>query len=170
MRLVRLCVAGCVAILLQAGLAQAGLPGYLLPQLALLVVIQAAFLEHGIQGVVASFLVGLALDFSSALLVGPWAGAFVIVYAGLTILSRGLFVESPLVTVLAAFFSTVAANCFFSVLSPNSDLSVVGHLLHILSQAAVTAACAPFFLPCISYVSERRASPLRRVSSAAPAL
>ena len=170
MRMIRLCLAGCVAILLQAALAQAGLPGYLLPQLALLVVVQAAFLEHGVQGVAASFLIGLALDFSSALLVGPWAGAFVAVYAGLTIVSRGLFVDSALVTVLAAFLSSVAAGVFFSVLSPNSDLSALGHILHIISQAAVTAACAPLFLPCIAYVSERRSGAIGRVSAAAPAL
>ncbi len=166
MSALRVVIFGFLAIVLQSCLAHLGLPFAVMPQLALLVVVAAAFSGSSASGVFSAFLVGLLLDFSSALLVGPWAGALVTVYAGLALVSQRLFLESGIVSAVVAFASAVVASTFFALLSPQSDLSVWQHGVQILTQAAATAACAPWAVALMSRGGQRRTvSALRGPSS-----
>lgn len=165
MSMFRILLTGFVALLLQSGLVQLGLPEFILPQLMLLVVIGAAFSGSSVPGVVAAFLLGLLLDLSSAVLVGPWAGAFVTVYAGLALISQRLFIESGLVAAVVAFVASIAAGTFFALLSPQSDLAMWRHIAQIMGQAAVTAVLAPWVVAIVAKPAQRRAAAALRSSS-----
>lgn len=162
MSISRMLIVGFIALLMQSALAQLGVPGALLPQLMLLVVVGAAFSGSSVRGVVSAFILGLLLDFSSALLVGPWAGAFVTVYAGLALVSQRLFLESGIVSAVVAFIAALVASTFFALLSPQSDLASWHHIVQILAQASVTAVCAPWFIALVARVGLRRAVPALR--------
>ncbi len=161
----RFLIIGFVALLLQGALAQVGLPTLALPQLMLLVVIAAAFSGSSAPGVISAFLLGLLLDFSSAVLVGPWAGAFVTVYAGLALVSQRLFLESGLVAAFVAFVATIVAGVFFALLSPNSDLAALEHVVQIFGQAAVTAVLAPWVVAIVAKPGQRGLATAVRNSS-----
>lgn len=165
MSMLRVLLTGFVALLAQGGLAQLGLPAIVLPQLMLLVVVGAAFSGSNVPGVVAAFLLGLLLDLSSAVLVGPWAGAFVTVYAGLALISQRLFIESGLVAAFVAFVAAIVAGTFFALLSPQSDLAMWRHIAQIMSQAAVTAVLAPWIVALVAKPAQRRAASTIRNSS-----
>ena len=161
----RFLIFGFVALLLQGALAQFGLPVLALPQLMLLVVIGAAFSGSSVPGVVSAFFLGILLDLSSAVLVGPWAGAFVTVYAGLALVSQRLFLESGLVAAFVAFVAAVVSGTFFALLSPNSDLAALEHVVQIFAQAAVTALFAPWVVAVVAKTGQRRMAGSVRNSS-----
>ena len=167
MTLLRAILYALVALACQGVLAQFGIPSSLIPQLSLLVVVCVAFSERSVQASVAAFGVGFLTDLSSALLLGPWAGAYVTVYAVLALLSPRLFIESGLVAGFVAFFATVGAGAFYSLVSPQSDLTLWQHVLQLLGQALATALCAPWALGLLSFVSQRKhAASMRNVSPA----
>ena len=155
MTFVRTLAVGLLALAIQSGCTQAGIPPYVLPQLVLLVVVRAAFSESSVQATAAVFLLGLLTDLSSAVLVGPWAGAFVTVYAGLTLLSQRLFVDSGIAAACISFIATLCAGLFFSFMSPHCDLLVWQHALQLFGQATATALVAPWVMAILSHLSGR---------------
>jgi|688.fasta_scaffold06265_6 rod shape-determining protein MreD len=161
----RFLIFGFVALVLQGALSQLGLPVVVLPQLMLLVVIGAAFSGSSVPGVISAFLLGILLDLSSAVLVGPWAGAFVAVYAGLALVSQRLFLESGLVAAFVAFVAAIVAGTFFALLSPHSDLAALEHIVQIFGQAAITAALAPWLVAVVAKPGQRRMATSVRNSS-----
>jgi rod shape-determining protein MreD len=169
MRALRTLAVGCCAFLAQSALAHLGLPPYLIPQLVLLVVIQSAFAQGNVVGVCVAFLLGLVVDVSSAVLIGPWAGAFVTVYAALTMLSRGFFVDSTFVTMIMSCVSTVVAGVFFSFVSPHSNLTSVSDVGTLFGHAITTALIAPWLLGRFASMTERRSSAFGGVSPLSPA-
>ena len=88
----------------------------IVPNLLLLVVGFFAFYEVSIFGSILAFGMGLVLDLSSGVLLGPWAAAFVSVYGMLSALSQRLFVESFLASFVALFFSSLLASFVYLVL------------------------------------------------------
>ena len=59
-----------------------------------MVLVYLAFYEVSTFGAALAFLLGLQLDVSSAKLLGPWAGSFVLVYGFLGPLSQRIFIDT----------------------------------------------------------------------------
>jgi cell shape-determining protein MreD len=138
---------GLIASLLQGMLLFIGLPAYLLPQLAVLLVVCLAFVEVSVLGAFIAFGLGLVLDFSSALLIiGPWAGAFVTVYACLALLSQRLFVESGVVAVVTSFLAVLIADTLYMILAYEYRPVSWDYPTEALGQALTTAVIAPLVL------------------------
>jgi rod shape-determining protein MreD len=146
-----------MAIALQGILGHLGLADRFVPQFLVIFVVYLSFVEANAFGCVTSFVVGLLLDFSSAVLVGPWAGSFVVIFCVLALLSRRLFIDSGLAAMVITFASVVVANILFSVFGDEYPALTWEYPQKVLGQALSTALVAP---PVLAFLSRlwRRAS------------
>jgi rod shape-determining protein MreD len=122
-----------------------------MPQGLLVCVVYLAFYEFSVRASIAAFCIGLLLDMSSAVLVGPWAGAYVLVYLFVAFLSQRLFVESRVVAMLVVTGSTFLSTAVFLLLSSKHHLFFSEYALIILGQAAMT----PFIFAALRSLSQR---------------
>jgi rod shape-determining protein MreD len=136
---------GLLAVFLQSGLLHAILPGGV-PNLCLAMTVCIGFLEPSALGAVLAFLLGLELDLASASLLGPWAGAFSLVFGALASLSQRLFVESRPAIALVAFVATVVGDSIAMLLRSPSNVfdSIGGWGSIVLIEGGYTALAAPF--------------------------
>ncbi len=137
-------VLGLVGILLQGTIFRLVLPASLVPHLLLVLTLYLAFYETSVLGVFLSFFLGLLLDLSTGLLLGPWAASFVVIYCVLSLVSDRIFVESGLAAVVIAFFSTVGLHVVHFLLATNLRPAIGELVSGALLQAFVTGVCAPF--------------------------
>jgi rod shape-determining protein MreD len=144
MRLVICFLVALFLLVVQGALHQVGLPAWLIPQGVLVCVVFLAFYEFSLAGVVMAFLLGLSLDMSSGVLLGPWAGSYVVVYAILAFLSQRLFVESALVAMLVVASATVIAGVLFLLLAFEYQAVTREDFLLLVGQAFASALIAPF--------------------------
>ena len=104
-----------IALASQGMLGHLGLPSALMPQFVIVMVVALSFSEVNSFGCLMSFAIGLLLDFSSAVLIGPWAGSCVVVFCALAMLSQRLFIDSGIAAMVITFSSVVVANVLFSL-------------------------------------------------------
>ncbi|MEY4667704.1 MAG: rod shape-determining protein MreD [Pseudomonadota bacterium] len=135
-----------VAIALQGILGHLGLADRFIPQFLVIFVVYLSFAEVNAFGCLMSFVVGLLLDFSSAVLVGPWAGSFVVIFCVLALLSRRLFIDSGLAAMVITFVSVVVANILFSLFGDEYPVLTWEYPQKVLGQALATALVAPILL------------------------
>jgi rod shape-determining protein MreD len=160
-------IIGMIAALFQGTLLYIGIPSYLLPQVVLILVIYLGFHEVSLVGVFTVFGLGLLMDFASAVLVGPWAGAYVAVYGALAVASQRLFVESAIVMVVTGFVACVCADLIYLGLAYEYQPSGSSYIVDSIGQAFATAIVAPVFMAILARVLYRRTVPvLGRVSAA----
>jgi cell shape-determining protein MreD len=106
-------------------------------------------------GAVLAFSLGLLMDFSAGLLVGPWAGAYVTVFAVLAALSHRLFVESRIVIVVATFAASMGGDLVFYLLTLQQSTFSWDVLGDLTGRAIVSAMCAPWLVQRVSsFLSE----------------
>jgi rod shape-determining protein MreD len=139
-----------VGLAAQGILGHLGLPDNLIPQLLVILVVSLSFAEVNAFGCVMSFVMGLLLDFSSALLIGPWAGSFVVLYCALALLSRRLFIDSGIAAVVITFTSVVVTNVLSSLFGTEYPVLTWEYPQKVLGQALVTALIAPAVLSILS--------------------
>jgi rod shape-determining protein MreD len=145
-----------VALVAQGSARHMGLPEIAVPQVLVVVVVSLAFSEVNAFGCVMAFVLGLLLDFSSAVIIGPWAGAFVVVFGVLALLSQRLFIESGVAAMVISGLAVIAANLLFSVLGAEYPIITWEYPQRILGQAVATALFAPLLLGAISRRSRKR--------------
>ena len=133
---------GMVALLLQGSILASLLPDHYTPNLLLVVVIAVGVAERNIGGLILCFLLGLELDLSSGLLIGPWTGACTFIYLVLFSLSQRVFVDTP----IAMFGVTFIMSC------------VGGGVYHILSYVVPYVAGSTPSLNDISTISIKEAA------------
>lgn len=134
---------GFIAILVQGTFLRSLFPGYLVPNLLIVLLVYLGFYESNALGAVLAFLLGLQLDLCSELLLGPWAGSFVVVFCVLTLLSQRIFVESILVVFLACGLASLFCSLLY--LSLIYEFKPVGSQVWslLLTEAVLTGAVGP---------------------------
>jgi rod shape-determining protein MreD len=146
MRLVVCVILGLLVMAAQGLLFHMGVPFWAIPQGLLVCVVFLAFHEFSVAGVVTAFLLGLLLDMSSGVALGPWAGSYIIVYAVFAFLSQRLFVESKIVAMLVVGAATLlAGGVFLALASGNQGLSPDDGITLIGQSAASALVTAPIF-------------------------
>lgn len=155
MRLIKCCVAAFVLLILQGIVQNLGLPAWCVPQGVLVCVVFLAFYEFSLAGVALAFFLGLLLDLSSGVLLGPWAGSYVIVYSVFAFLSQRLFVESAVVAMAVVAIATVLAGVAFLLLA--FEYQAVGRedLVMLGGQAVASAFIAPLVFRGLTRVWRR---------------
>lgn len=154
----RLLICFFVALLLlgiQGVLHNSGLPAWLIPQGLLVSVVFLAFYEFSLAGVVMAFLLGLLLDMSSGILLGPWAGSYVVVYALFAFLSQRLFVESSVVAMAVVALGTLLAGIVFLLLAFEYQSVTREDVIILCGQALASAVVAPMVFSFFSKVWRR---------------
>jgi rod shape-determining protein MreD len=153
------CVLGLIAIMIQGLLLRFGLPDVVLPQLVLVLVIYLGFNEISVLGCFIAFVLGLLLDFSSALLLGPWAGALVTVYGILAVLSSRLFIESPIVAAFIALAASITGSVMYVLLGYEYRSISWDGVGRIVGQGLCTAVLAPSILQLLARRLRKRTAP-----------
>jgi rod shape-determining protein MreD len=139
-----------IAIALQGILGHLGLADRFIPQFLVIFVVYLSFAEANSFGCVTSFVVGLLLDLCSAVLLGPWAGSFVVIFCVLSLLSRRLFIDSWLAAMVITFGSVACANVLFSLFGDEYPVLTWEYPQRVLGQALATALVAPIVLGFLS--------------------
>lgn len=161
---------GIVALTVQGILGHLGLSDIFIPQLLVIVVVSLSFSEVNLFGCFMAFVLGLLLDFSSAVLVGPWAGSFVVVFCGLALLSQRLFIDSGMAAMVITFFSVVIANVLFSLLGAEYLVLTWEYPQKVIGQALATAFLSPLALAFLYRRARRRNGGLLNRGSAVTAV
>ena len=105
---------GLTLIFFQGTIMHALLPAAVTPNLLIVLVVFLAFYEATVFGTVLVFVLGVILDmYSSSLLVGPWAAAFVTVFGVLALLSQRIFVESFWAAVLSGLLASLLSDLVY---------------------------------------------------------
>ena len=157
---------GIVALAAQGILGHLGVSATLIPQLLVIIVVSLSFTEVNAFGCFMSFAMGLLLDFSSAILIGPWAGSFVVLYCALALLSRRLFIDSGVAAMFITFCAVVVTNVLSSLLGTEYPVLSWDYPQKVLGQALVTALSAPVVLGILSRRARKGGSPLVNRGSA----
>ncbi len=136
---------------------------FFVPHLLLLLAILIAFLQPNVFGVIVCFLLGLLADFSSVVLIGPWAAAFVVAFLVVSFFSQKLFYESGLTSFIVVFAMTILASSIYLVLElqfKKIDSSIFELSSALLLEAFVTACFAPLLFPVLGrFLSKRFDNP-----------
>lgn len=136
-------IVGLLSIVLQGTFLKLVQPSMLVPNLPLIVVVYLGFNEANRFGALMAFLVGLELDLYSGILLGPWAGTFVVVFTALSIISQRLFVDSLTVVFLATFLSSLVSCLLFVLLSSQFNPTLAGGVSISFLEALISGVCAP---------------------------
>ncbi len=140
------------------------LVGVLVPDFIVIMVVVLAFYEPGIFGAVMSFVLGLLLDMSSGLILGPRAGSSVALFGFLSSLSQRLFVESPVALVVVVFFATLLDSLIYVILLTEFQSVVTEGVPFFgwgaLGEALLTAIVAPLVSWFVRFCIARRVSSL----------
>lgn len=147
---------GALIAILVESLCVQYLPAYAVPHLLVCLVVYLAFFELSIIGAFFAFFLGLLADFSSGIIVGPWAGALVATYGLISLISQRLFVHSALVMFTAAAAASLASDIFYWLLvleirSVNSGVFGI-----LFGRALLTGLVAPLLQVILSRLEARR--------------
>ncbi len=151
---------GVVLIALQSILRSIFNPSLFAPNLVLPIVLYLAFFHKGSWGVLMSFILGLEYDvFASRELLGPNAGAFVVVYAAISTFSQKLFLESFVTVGLTTFFATLIAQAVYLIMV--SQFITLGNSWELLigtslPEAISTALVSPLLFSIFKKIVPRR--------------
>lgn len=138
---------GMLAILIPGTILKMIAPGMVVPNLLAVVLVYLAFYEPNVRGAILAFALGFELDLCSGVLLGPWAGAYVLVFALLVLSSQRVFIESAFVIVIGVFiasFLTVSLHHLILALVHDEINYEWSILFDTILEAALGAIIAPF--------------------------
>ena len=165
MRSLLVLVVGLALVIAQGLLHRLGMPEWLLPQGLIVCVVYLAFFESSVAGALLAFACGLLLDLTTATVLGPWAGAYVLAYAILSFVSPRLFVESIAVTMLVAGVTSVFAGSVYLFLAFEYHSLSRDNIAGLLGQASASAVVAPVVSSILARVCGRQMSRSMRQTS-----
>ena len=107
---------GLAAIAIQGALLTMMVPEYLVPNLVLILVVFLGFYDVRLSTLFLVFLLGLQFDLASGVLIGPWAGAFVVVFLLLAFMAQSIFIESVVSVVISVFVASLVSDFIYFIL------------------------------------------------------
>lgn len=158
MRSLLILAVGLGLVIVQSLLQRSGVPEWLLPQGLVVCVVYLAFFESSVAGAGLAFACGLLLDLTTATVLGPWAGAYVLAYALLSFVSPRLFVESTVVMMLVTGITSVLAGSVYLFLAFEYQSLSQDDIAVLLGQASASALVAPVVTAILRRVCGRSVS------------
>ena len=147
---------GLLGILVQGTILSALFGNFVVPNFLIILVVYLAFRETSALGAILVFLIGLELDIYSGKMLGPWAGAFTIVFAILALLSQRVFIESAFAAFCAVFVSSLVSTLVYISFVFNFYASGIQAISTALLEAFLSGLVAPFVFMFLDYVLKRR--------------
>jgi len=133
------------------------------PQLLFILVIFLSFQDSSTKGVLCSFFLGLLLDISSGMVIGPWAGAYTLSYTAVALVSQGIFADSAFAVIFSTFVAYLISGLTFVLLSFSFTGGSTSAMLGIFIEAFATALVAPLVFYLLKFLLKN--SRLHRRSS-----
>ncbi len=133
------------ALFLQSTALKFLLPYHFVPNFCLIFLVFLAFYEVSVVGAVLSFIIGIAFDVSSGVLLGPWSASFTASYCVLILLSQRIFVDSFPAAMLVVFITTLFSTFIYTGLLYQFQPAAFD-ICDFVVEAAVTGAVSPFVL------------------------
>lgn len=127
-----------------------------LPNCILILVVFLAFRDPSAKGAILAFILGLMLDFSSGILVGPLAGSMVVVYGTLVVFSQRLFVDSTVAGMVTVFVSSIIGQVVYLIMVFEFRPANTSAISLALIEAGVTALFSPLILAIAKFLFLRR--------------
>ena len=132
---------------------------FFVPHLLLIISVLVAFLQPNLFGAFACFFLGLLADFSSVVLIGPWAAAFVVVFLVVSLFSQKLFYDSGFTAFIVVFVMTLLASSIYLGLElqfKKIDTSILDLSSSLFLEAFISACFAPLIFPFLGEFLSRR--------------
>ena len=147
-------ILGLVVIFLQGSLLRNILPDFLIPNLIVSIVVFLAFYENSPYGAILAFLLGIEIDLygGNPLLIGPSAGALVLLYGILASVSTRVYLESKFAVIIMSILSNVFYSFIFSLLIYEFNDAAVRYFSFSLSNSLVTGVITPFLFIILSKI------------------
>ena len=139
-----------LAILLLGTVLKTIFPTIVIPNLLAVLLVYLAFYEANAFGAAMAFCIGAELDFCSGLLLGPWAGAYVVAFIIVVLCSRRVFIESSIVIFVVTLISSLITVCYhhFIISLVNEEISYDWSVFKVaFLEALLGAIFAPLILP-----------------------
>ncbi len=146
-RFVLVLVLAIIILLVQGTVIRGLLPHFYVPNLLVILTVFLAFYESSILGTILAFLLGLLLDMSGGVVLGPWSGSFVFIFAAIAVLSQRIFVESPVAVMVTTGIATLVADMVHAGLSYQLSSSEFSSYGRLFGEAVFTALLCPLFFP-----------------------
>jgi|GEM_PF-1440065 len=138
-----------IALVIESVLLPIGLPVELVPEIVLIFVMYLSFFQTNAFGAFLAFLCGLLVDMSSGHLLGPWAGAYVLAFGLVAIISDRVFVESRTSLSVIAGVLTLLTHIAYLLISMDPFSHILDASVLLIGKAITTAFVAPLFFPLI---------------------
>ena len=143
-------------IFVQSTLLKAVLPSFLVPNFLICSVIFLSFYFPTPLGAALAFSVGFLIDLYGGLMLGPWAGAYVLVFLACALFSQRLFVESRLASSVVVFGATICANLIYAVLIAQLRTVSWASAVPVAAEAFTSALIAGPTLSVLKRICIRR--------------
>ncbi len=151
---------GFLFIFLQSSFLPGFLPLYLVPNLLFILIIYISFKHKSHFGAFLCFMIGIYLDLSKGIWLGPWAGAFTISFLLIFIFSQKFYFTNFILILGMAFFAVIISNIAYALLTFNlprarifnlaSEPSWNSMFIVLFLEALITALLTPFVLKVFS--------------------
>lgn len=141
-----------IALVIESVLLAIGLPVELIPELVLVFVVYLSFFQTNSYGALLAFMCGLMIDMSSGHLLGPWAGAYVLAFGVISIISDRIFVESSISLSTVAALLTLLTHVIYLLISMDSFSELYSAGMLLFGKALCTALVTPLFFPLLRRV------------------
>jgi rod shape-determining protein MreD len=148
-RFVLVLVLGLLTLLIQGTVIRGLLPHFFVPNLIVILAVFLAFYESSILGCILVFLLGLMLDMSGGVVLGPWAGSMVFIFAVVAVLAQRIFVESPVAVMVTTSICALVANVVHAGLSYQVSRAEFASYGRVFGEAFVTALLCPLLFPLL---------------------
>lgn len=133
------------------------------PNLVLVLVVYLALYEGHPSAPFLAFFLGLLIDCSTGVVLGPWAGASVAVFLLLSSVSQGIFLDNFFSIAVLAFVTSIVGAFAYAALNYKAMTINGVFFLGMFGESFATALFAPLIFSLMERV-ERRLG-LRRVQT-----
>jgi rod shape-determining protein MreD len=117
------------------------------PQILILLTVFLAFKAPHAATALLVFTIGLMIDVSSGIRIGPWAGALIIVFGFLSTGAERLLVDSRFAVSFVCFLATLLSHIIAALLTFSSTVIIWNLILHTFFEALILALMAPIVFP-----------------------
>ncbi|MBX7145063.1 MAG: rod shape-determining protein MreD [Oligoflexia bacterium] len=155
-RLLLIMFLGLMGLLIQSTLIRGLFPHIVVPNLLMVMCVFLAFYETSVAGACTAFVLGLLLDMCGGIVLGPWAGSFVLVFGAVAFVSQRIFVESPVAIMVTTFVCSIVANIVYSSLAYQVSRSEFSSPEIIALEAVLNALLCPLLFALLRKLLKRR--------------
>jgi rod shape-determining protein MreD len=127
----------------------------LCPNLLIVLVVYLALYEQHVRGSFLVFCIGLIIDISSSTILGPWAGAAVIIYLLLGSVAQGIFLDSAISIGVITFVSSLVATFSFALLNYKVLSINQAFFVDMIGESLATALCSPLVFLSLKKLERR---------------